>query len=86
MTHAAPAPVAPRLLSKAQAAAYCGLSTAGFDAWRRKGSIPAPLAGTARWDRKALDAALDRMSGLAYHSEPEDAYDAWKRSQNEGQA
>jgi hypothetical protein len=76
--------IEPRLLSKAQAAAYCGLSAAGFDDWRRKGTIPAPLSGTTRWDRKALDVALDKLSGLIHHEERESAYDAWKRSQNEG--
>jgi len=48
--------------------------------------VPGPMPGTARWDRKALDAALDARSGLATLSEPEDAYLAWERTQNEAQA
>lgn len=84
MTAARHAAVEPRLLTKAQAASYCSLSPAGFDDWRRKGAIPAPLSGTARWDRRALDAALDKLSGLVHHEEPGNAYDEWKRSQNEG--
>jgi hypothetical protein len=31
----------------------------------RKGIMPTPLPGTHRYDRKAIDAALDRLSGLS---------------------
>ena len=27
--------------------------------------MPGPIAGTRRWDRKAIDAALDKRSNLA---------------------
>lgn len=56
---------APRLLTKSQAAAYCGIGTGGFSDWIRKGILPRALKGTQRWDRAAIDAALDRRSGLA---------------------
>lgn len=56
---------APRGLSKRQAAAYVGCVTlAAFDRWRALGIIPPPIPGTNRWDRKALDLALDKASGL----------------------
>ncbi|WP_431014538.1 hypothetical protein [Bradyrhizobium pachyrhizi] len=56
---------APRVLSKEEAAAYCGCKTlAAFDQWRAKGIVPGPIPGTTKWDRKAIDAALDRASGL----------------------
>ena len=61
-----------RGLSKHEAAEYCGCATlAAFDRWRQKGIVPAPIPGTTRWDRKALDAALDRASGLVAGSSEE---------------
>lgn len=75
---------APRLMSKADAAAYCGLSPAGYDAWQKAGKVPGPLPGTHRYDRKAIDDALDRQSGLATLKQdtPFSAYDEWKRGRD----
>ena len=58
-------PIAPRLLTKEQAAHYCGLSPSGLDAWVRAGIVPGPIAGTKRYDLRAIDMALDRHSGIA---------------------
>lgn len=55
---------APRLLTKAEAAAYCGVGLGAFSDWMRKGLVPRAVKGTQRWDRKAIDAALDRRSRL----------------------
>lgn len=59
----------PRLLPRDQAAAYSGLSPNAFDAEVAAGTFPGPypLQVTRRslWDRKALDAAMDRAAGLA---------------------
>ena len=54
----------PRLLSGAAAAAYLGLKPATFSQWVADGRAPKPLPGTRRWDRKALDLALDKLSGI----------------------
>jgi hypothetical protein len=54
----------PRLLTRKQAMAYLALGTASFKAWIEQGLIPGPLTGTRRWDRLAIDAALNRASGL----------------------
>jgi hypothetical protein len=54
----------PRLVSRAQAARYCSLSASTFSSWVRSGKLPPPLPGTSRWDLKAIDFALDAMSGL----------------------
>ncbi|CAO4153229.1 hypothetical protein [Methylorubrum aminovorans] len=60
-----PANIAPRCLTRAQAAEYCGCETVeAFDGWVRKGIVPGPITGTHRWDRRAIDRALDRRSGL----------------------
>ena len=69
----------PRGLSKQQAAEYCGCVTLeAFDAWVRKGIVPGAIPGTHRWDRKALDAALDRASGLITPSDHLTPYQRWK--------
>lgn len=88
MAHSsARASLEPRGLVREQAAEYCGLTPRGLDSWIKRGVVPGPIAGTHRWDRKALDAALDRLSGLASplpltpeDESPEDALAAWKRS------
>ena len=69
-----------RVLTKQEAAAYCGCRTlATFDQWRAKGIVPPPIPGTTRWDRKALDAALDRASGLVTVSAGEPSpYQRWR--------
>ncbi|RXH02313.1 DNA-binding protein [Bradyrhizobium vignae] len=67
----------PRLLSRQQAAAYCNLSPSAFSAWVRSGKLPSPLAGTTRWDLKAIDLALDNMSGLQPQQETS-ALDEWR--------
>lgn len=60
----AAAPLAPRILAKGQAAAYCGLTEPGFDSWVKTGKLPRAMKGTRRWDKVALDLALDRLSGI----------------------
>jgi predicted DNA-binding transcriptional regulator AlpA len=67
--------IAPRLLTREQAAAYCGLSVHGFSEWVKTGRLPGPIAGTARWDLRAIDAALDSLSGIGIGSL---ALDQWK--------
>jgi predicted DNA-binding transcriptional regulator AlpA len=54
--------IAPRLLTREQAAAYCGVGLTTFTAWIRRGIVPGPVHRTHRWDRKAIDAALDVLS------------------------
>lgn len=69
--------LSPRLLTREQAAAYCGLSATVFSRWIKAGRIPAPISGTARWDKKALDVALDTASGLNSHDQL-NALDNWR--------
>jgi len=54
-----------RLLTREEAAAYCRLSPQGFSRWVKSGRLPQPLSGTARWDLRAIDAALDLASGIS---------------------
>lgn len=70
-----------RLLSRGAAAAYCGVSVATFSGWVAAGHMPRPLFGSRRWDRKAIDIALDKASGLALpvSAIDEDPLDKWLR-------
>ena len=72
----------PRLLSRQEAAAYCGVSLSTFHGWVKAGNLPAPLFGSKRWDKKAIDAALDRASGLEQGVANEDPYEKWKRAKS----
>ena len=58
----------PRLMTRDQAATYCGLSRNQFSNWVRDGLVPPPIARTKRWDRHAIDQRLDQLSGLAVQS------------------
>jgi predicted DNA-binding transcriptional regulator AlpA len=69
--------IAPRLLTREQAAAYCGVGTTTFAAWIRRGIVPGPVPRTHRWDRKAIDAALDALSQIDGKLESK-AFDQWK--------
>jgi hypothetical protein len=62
--------LAPRCLSRAEAAAYVGVCVDVFDDEVRAGLWPAgrprgAKGGKLTWDRKALDAAEDLRSGFA---------------------
>lgn len=73
----APARIEPRLLTKEQAAAYCGYSPSSFARHVDAGTFPGPVPATHRWDRKALDRALDRASGIPSRNSAEDALAEW---------
>lgn len=69
----------PRCLTVEAAATYAGCKTiSAFRDWVRKGIMPRPLPGTHRYDRKAIDAALDRLSGLTPTMSEVSEYEAWK--------
>lgn len=61
---ATPAYDHPRILIRDQASEYCGQTPAAFSAWVRTGKLPCSVPGTRRWDRRALDTALDWLSGI----------------------
>jgi hypothetical protein len=74
----------PRGLSREEAAAYAGCeSLSTFSDWIRRGIMPDPIPGTHKWDRKAIDAALDRLSGLQPTITPS-PFDQWKAEQDAG--
>jgi excisionase family DNA binding protein len=59
-------PVSPnkRVLSRREAAAYCGVSSSSFDRAVKRGDLPAPIrVGRRRlWKAEALDTALDGLA------------------------
>jgi predicted DNA-binding transcriptional regulator AlpA len=65
-----------RLVSRDEAASYCGLSPSSFSNWVSLGRLPRPLEGTARWDLKAIDRAIDSLSG--FEQTETSALDAWR--------
>jgi hypothetical protein len=80
--------IEPRVLSKEDAALYAGCkSVSAFSRWVRDGIMPGPIPGTNRWDRKAIDDALDRHRAQQPKIVPQaSAYDQWKAAQNAGEA
>jgi len=67
-----PPGMTPRLLSRDQAAAYCGISAPHFDETVAK-EVPAlPLGRRNLWDRKLLDRWLDARSGITESLRPVD--------------
>lgn len=78
---ALPTGMQPRMLTREEAAAYCGLSPEGLSDWMRRGLVPRPIPGTHRIDRKALDAALDKLSGIEPEQE-KSALARWKEARD----
>jgi len=70
----------PRGMALADVAAYLSLTPSGVSDWVRRGLIPGPIPGTHRWDKKAIDAALDKRSGIVANGSS--AYDEWKARQD----
>ena len=68
----------PAAMKRKTAAAYLDLTPDGFDSWVRAGIIPGPIvkreqAGdkvrkTRRWHREAIDAALNKHSGIEQYA------------------
>jgi hypothetical protein len=78
----------PRLLSGPNAAAYLGISHGTFSKWVASGVLPRALLGTRKWDRKAIDVALDKAAGLIAPSiVPEESpLEVWRREDAARQA
>ena len=68
-----PTSLAPRGLSRVQAAAYIGVSPSLFDEMVKDGRMPKPTRINARtvWDRLKLDEAF---AGLAHEDEGDDEW------------
>jgi hypothetical protein len=65
-------------MTRKEAASLCALSLSGFSRWVAEGIVPGPLPGTQRWDREAITAALNCLSGLASKSEQLSPLEEWR--------
>ena len=73
-----PSNIPKRGLTAQQAAEYCGCETVdAFMGWVKRRIVPGPIPGTHRWDRKAIDLALDQISGLT--KDAGSSFDEWAR-------
>lgn len=68
----------PRLIGRKEAAAYCGIAESTFSMWVASGKMPTTIPGTRKWDKRAIDAKLNEISGLG-GSDAEDVFDKWER-------
>lgn len=73
-----PRGIFPRALTRAEAAAIAGLSPGAFATAVARGLYPQPTLPGQRIDRKLLELAMDRLSGLAdnYEDDPLSAWEA----------
>jgi hypothetical protein len=77
-------PLSPRSLSREHAATYCGCeSLSAFDDWVRRALIPSPMRGTHWLDRRAINLALDRLSGLENDDDDTINLGEWMRRHGE---
>ena len=60
-------------MKRATAAAYCDMSESAFEREVLSGRFPAPftVGGRDHWCQKALDRALDHITGAAQDNEPD---------------
>jgi len=68
-----------RLATEREAAESIPLPLATFRNWVATGRLPMPLPECGLFDLKAIDAAIDRMSGIGAR---ENALDAWRENRN----
>lgn len=75
----------PRLIGRKKAAAHCDIAESTFSMWVATGKMPPAIPGTRKWDKRAIDAKLDEVSGLTPEKN-EDPYKKWERGYREKQA
>ena len=74
----------PRLMGRREAAAYLGIGQSTFSLWVSTHKMPAAIAGTRKWDKRAIDAKLDEISGLhaANDNHEEAELEKWRRERD----
>ncbi|MBX5303139.1 hypothetical protein HJB93_28565 [Rhizobium sp. NLR12b] len=75
--------IPPRLIGRKEASDYCGIAESTFSLWVATHKMPPCIPGTRKWDKRAIDAKLDEISGLGV-SPSEDRYARWMR-ENSGE-
>ncbi|WP_333898664.1 hypothetical protein [Agrobacterium pusense] len=69
----------PRLIGRKEAAAYLGIAESTFSMWVATHKMPPTIPGTRKWDKRAIDARLDEISGLDTGDNAEDEFEKWLR-------
>lgn len=73
----------PRLIGRSEAAAYCGITPTCFSMWVASHKMPTSIPGTRKWDKHAIDAKLDEISGLASNDNTEETdLQKWRRERD----
>ncbi|TWB19550.1 hypothetical protein FBZ99_101323 [Rhizobium sp. ERR 1071] len=73
----------PRLIGRRDAAAYCGIAESTFSLWVATHKMPQCIPGTRKWDRRAIDAKLDEISGLGVNNiSVETDLQKWRRERD----
>ncbi|NRP70634.1 hypothetical protein ILFOPFJJ_01515 [Ensifer psoraleae] len=73
----------PRLIGRKEAAEYCGISPTCFSMWVASHKMPPPIPGTRKWDKRAIDAKLDEISGLdVREKQAETGLQRWRRERD----
>lgn len=75
----------PRLLTRAQAAAMCGIALSTFSLWVTRGTMPPAVPGTRRWDKEAIGDKLDALRG-PQAKQAVDPFEEWERGYRAKQA
>lgn len=74
---------APRLIGRREAAAYCGVTPTCFSMWVASHKMPPAIPGTRKWDKRAIDAKLDDISGLGENDNSgETDLQKWRRERD----
>ncbi|MGO8211896.1 helix-turn-helix transcriptional regulator [Rhizobium ruizarguesonis] len=83
MTHQPANDNAPRLMGRKDAAAYCGITPTCFSMWVASHKMPPAIPGTRKWDKRAIDAKLDEISGLGVNdNKAEGGLTEWRRKRD----
>jgi excisionase family DNA binding protein len=87
LIHALPASER-RVYNRDEAASYVGVSPGFFESLVAGGKMPSalPMGRIRRWDKVALDRALDVLGGVDRSAEsvPPSPYEAWSRRRGQG--
>jgi len=72
--------ITPRGLTLEQAAHFAGLSKSGYNKRKRMGDYPGPTLPGKRYDRRLLEAVMDRLSGIRQEGEESTPLDNWRKT------
>ena len=70
-----------RFVSEKEAAEYIGVDTSLVRAWVACGRLPQPIPDCGKFDLRAIDVALDLLSGIGT---PTSSLDAWRAKKRAG--